>query len=211
MSSDDSLVDRVSSFVSDNKRGIILGVAAAAVAVGGVAYYVASSRSPSGAADEESLMSGKKKDKKKKKHKKSVKDKDGPILEERKPKASEESDDGCASLPFCSRVVCSLCIDISRSPSDGRTDSGTSYRGNYFADLACPCAHSRIGAQGASGFIEAKGQRRVPGPKVYPCSTIVYTRHRRVTSTRTRFLQQPCRMLREYGTTTAREGSRGLR
>jgi mitochondrial import receptor subunit TOM70 len=104
MSSDDSLVDRVSSFVSENKRGIIFGVAAAAVAVGGVAYYVASSRGLSGAADEEGLMSGKKKDKKKKKHKKSVKDKDGPILEERKPQASKELDDGCANLPFSTRV-----------------------------------------------------------------------------------------------------------
>jgi mitochondrial import receptor subunit TOM70 len=94
MSSDDSFVDRVSSFVSENRRGIVIGVAAAAVAVGGVAYYVASSRGLGGPADEESLMSGKKKDKKKKKHKKSVKDKDGPIIEERKPKVDEESDDG---------------------------------------------------------------------------------------------------------------------
>jgi mitochondrial import receptor subunit TOM70 len=108
MSSDDSLVDRVSSFVSENKRGIIVGVAAAAVAVGGVAYYVASSHGLGGAGDEESLTSGKKKDKKKKKHKKSVKDKDGPVLEERKPKVDEEPDDGCALALFYSRVVCSL-------------------------------------------------------------------------------------------------------
>ncbi|KAI0278444.1 hypothetical protein BC826DRAFT_1113408 [Russula brevipes] len=93
MSSDDSIVDRISSFVSENKRGVAIGVAAAAVAVGGVAYYVASSRARSGVGDEESLRGGKKKDKKKKKHRKIVKDKDGPILEEKKPKAAEESDD----------------------------------------------------------------------------------------------------------------------
>ena len=96
MSSDDSFSDRISSFVSGNRRGIVIGAAAAAVAIGGVAYYVASSRAGSGAGDEESLREAKKKDKKKKKHRKSAKDKDGPILEERKPKATTEvvSDDG---------------------------------------------------------------------------------------------------------------------
>ena len=94
MSSDDTILDRISSFISENKRGVVIGAAAAAVAVGGVAYYVASSRAGLGSGDEESLRGAKKKDKKKRKHKKSVKDKDGPILEEKKPKATEESDDG---------------------------------------------------------------------------------------------------------------------
>jgi hypothetical protein len=94
MSSDDTALDRISSFISENKRGVVIGVAAAAVAVGGVAYYVASSRAGLGGGDEESLRGAKKKDKKKRKHRKPVKDKDGPILEEKKPKATEESDDG---------------------------------------------------------------------------------------------------------------------
>ncbi|KAF8476382.1 mitochondrial outer membrane translocase receptor TOM70 [Russula ochroleuca] len=93
MSSDDTVVERISSFVSGNKRGVIIGAAAAALAVGGVAYYVASSRVGGGAGDEESLGGAKKKDKKRKKHKRSAKDKDGPVLEEKKPKAAEESDD----------------------------------------------------------------------------------------------------------------------
>jgi hypothetical protein len=102
MSSSDTFVDRISSFVSGNKRGIAIGAAAAAVAIGGVAYYVASSRAGSGAGDEESLREGKKKDKKRKKHRKSAKDKEGPILEERKPKVTEEPEDGmCAPTPFC--------------------------------------------------------------------------------------------------------------
>jgi import receptor subunit TOM70 len=87
MSSEDTFADRVSSFISENKRGIVIGVAAAAVAVGGVAYYVASSRADGGGRDEESLRAAKKKDKKKKKSSKTVKDQEGPILEERKPKA----------------------------------------------------------------------------------------------------------------------------
>lgn len=96
MSSEDTLAERVSSFISDNKRGIVIGVAAAAVAVGGVAYYVASSRASGGGRDEESLRAGKKKDKKKKRPSKTVKDQDTPILEERKPKAAAaaEDDDG---------------------------------------------------------------------------------------------------------------------
>jgi import receptor subunit TOM70 len=111
MSSDDSLVDRISSFVSGNKRGIAIGAAAAAIAVGGVAYYVASSRAGSGPGDEESPREGKKKDKKKKKHRKSPKDKDGPILEERKPKATEESsDDGCVPVPSLLRASLALSL-----------------------------------------------------------------------------------------------------
>ena len=94
MSSEDTLVERVSSFISENKRGIVIGVAAAAVAVGGVAYYVASSRAEGGARDEENLRSGKKKDRKKKRPSKTVKDKDGPILEE-KSKGPEVEEDGC--------------------------------------------------------------------------------------------------------------------
>ncbi|KAF8495915.1 mitochondrial outer membrane translocase receptor TOM70 [Russula emetica] len=93
MSSDDTVLDRISSFISENKRGVVIGAAAAAVAVGGVAYYVASSRAGLVSGDEESLRGAKKKEKKKRKHRKTAKDKDGPILEEKKPKATEESDD----------------------------------------------------------------------------------------------------------------------
>ncbi|EIM84818.1 mitochondrial outer membrane translocase receptor TOM70 [Stereum hirsutum FP-91666 SS1] len=94
-SSDDAgFIDRIQNFVSDNKRGVIIGAAAAAVAVGGVAYYVASSRGGADSGDEESLKSGEKKSKKKsKKSRKTVKDKDGPILEERKPKGVDVSEE----------------------------------------------------------------------------------------------------------------------
>ena len=72
MSSDDALLDRLQSFVSENKRGVLIGAAAAAavIAIGGVAYY----NRAAGGDDEESLKSDKRKDKKKqKKQKKSVK------------------------------------------------------------------------------------------------------------------------------------------
>ena len=104
MSSDDALLDRLQSFVSENKRGVLIGAAAAAavIAIGGVAYY----NRAAGGDDVESLKSDKRKDKKKqKKQKKSVKDKDGPILEERKPKGTEVSDDGALNSPDAPLVL----------------------------------------------------------------------------------------------------------
>ena len=108
MSSEDTIADRVSSFISENKRGIVIGVAAAAVAVGGVAYYVASSRANGGGRDEENLRAGKRKDKKKKRPSKTAKDQDGPILEERKPKPAGVEEDGCVFRPLCSRLTLTL-------------------------------------------------------------------------------------------------------
>ncbi|KAI0919491.1 hypothetical protein AcV5_001544 [Taiwanofungus camphoratus] len=92
--SSQGVVDRVQSFVSENKRAILIGTAAALVAIGGVAYYASTSRGPGGEGDAE--KGERKKDKKKtsksSKKRKSVKDKDGPILEERSPKVADESE-----------------------------------------------------------------------------------------------------------------------
>lgn len=94
--SSQGVVDRVQSFVSENKRAILIGTAAALVAIGGVAYYASTSRGPGGEGDAE--KGERKKDKKKtsksSKKRKSVKDKDGPILEERSPKVADESEPG---------------------------------------------------------------------------------------------------------------------
>lgn len=81
-------VERVQSFVSENKRVILIGTAAA-VAVGGVAYYASTSRSTSSTDLEKGDKKDRKKGTKSSKKKKSVKDQDGPILEERKPKVEE--------------------------------------------------------------------------------------------------------------------------
>lgn len=67
-----SCLDRVHDFVSENRRAIILATAAALVAAG-AAYYASSSARPPSA-------KGKAKDRKPKK--KSVNDRDGPIIEE---------------------------------------------------------------------------------------------------------------------------------
>lgn len=84
-------VTRVQSFISENKKAVIIGTAAVAVAIGGAAYYASSSRTrPDDDVDSEKGGERKKdKKKSKSKKKKSVKDKDGPLLEERKPKAGD--------------------------------------------------------------------------------------------------------------------------
>ncbi|CDO73866.1 hypothetical protein BN946_scf185016.g23 [Trametes cinnabarina] len=83
--SSQGVVDRVQNFVSEHKHAVLIGTAAALVAIGGVAYYASSSSS--GPRGDVEKGEGKK-DKKKGKKKKTAKDEDGPILEERKPKAS---------------------------------------------------------------------------------------------------------------------------
>ncbi|KAF8317411.1 ADP/ATP carrier receptor [Clavulina sp. PMI_390] len=82
-----TLISRVESFVSDNKKAIVAG-AAFAVAAGGVGYYLyTQQRKPgSGRATSDLEKSGESKKKKKSQKKKKVGDDDGPILEERKPK-----------------------------------------------------------------------------------------------------------------------------
>ena len=86
-----SLVQRCTDFVSEHKKAIIIGTAAVAIAAGGVAYYASSSRTP-GAGDNngERKSRDKKRSRKSSKKRKTVNDKDGPIIEERSPKVVEE-------------------------------------------------------------------------------------------------------------------------
>ncbi|KDR72820.1 hypothetical protein GALMADRAFT_252092 [Galerina marginata CBS 339.88] len=97
-----SLIERVQDFVGEHKKTLVIAAAAVAVAGGlGAAYYASTSK-PSGGAGESgksSSSSGRKKKSGSKGAKKSGKkagDEDGPILEERKPKAPsvEETKEG---------------------------------------------------------------------------------------------------------------------
>ena len=89
----EGLIDRIQTFVSDNKKVVLASVAVAAV--GGVGYYVYTQRSGrpgSGSSGSDSLGAkdsdgGRKR--RKGSTKKKVTDTDGPILEERKPKVEE--------------------------------------------------------------------------------------------------------------------------
>jgi len=88
-----SLVQRCSDFVSEHKKAVIIGTAAVAIAAGGAAYYASTSRRPGGDKNGERKSRDKKRGGKSSKKRKTVNDKDGPILEERSPKIVEEDED----------------------------------------------------------------------------------------------------------------------
>jgi mitochondrial import receptor subunit TOM70 len=97
MASSDSpagLLERVHDFVSENKRAILIGTAAAAIAFGGVAYYASTSSRSGGRGDGDIEKGRKKKPNKSGKKKKSVKDPNGPILEERERPTAKVEDEG---------------------------------------------------------------------------------------------------------------------
>lgn len=87
-------LERVHDFVSENKRAILIGTAAAAIAFGGVAYYASTSSRLGGPGDGDIEKGRKKKSNKGGKKKKSVKDPHGPILEERERPAAKVEDEG---------------------------------------------------------------------------------------------------------------------
>lgn len=99
-----TLLTRVESFVSDNRKAVIAG-AAFAVAAGGVGYYLYASRKVGEpTADVEKASDGKKK---KKNKKKKVGEDDGPLLEERKPKSkpADTASETSGTLLFISHFV----------------------------------------------------------------------------------------------------------
>jgi hypothetical protein len=81
-----SLVERIQDFVSENKRALLIGTAAAVIAVGGIAYYASTSGGLGGEnGDAEKAVrkgKGKRKGSKSSKKRKTATDKDTPILEE---------------------------------------------------------------------------------------------------------------------------------
>ncbi|KAJ7079367.1 hypothetical protein C8R43DRAFT_1053150 [Mycena crocata] len=87
------IVDRVQSFVAEHKTAILIGTGVA-VALGGAAYYASTS-----AGDADRDRKDRKKGSKPPKKRKSVKDPDGPILEERKPKVEETDEETVPPTP----------------------------------------------------------------------------------------------------------------
>ncbi|KIJ19674.1 hypothetical protein PAXINDRAFT_69403 [Paxillus involutus ATCC 200175] len=85
---DASYLDRLQEFVSENKRAILVGTAAAVIAAGAV-YYASSSSSSKPGSDKSRFKEKKKEKSGASKKKKTVRDSDGPILEEIKPKVDE--------------------------------------------------------------------------------------------------------------------------
>ncbi|KAJ6524423.1 ADP/ATP carrier receptor [Mycena vulgaris] len=85
--SSSGIVDRVQSFVAEHKTAILIGTGVA-VALGGAAFYASTS-----AGDADRDRKDRKKSSKPPKKRKSVKDPDGPILEERTPKAEQDEEE----------------------------------------------------------------------------------------------------------------------
>ncbi|KAJ3966984.1 ADP/ATP carrier receptor [Lentinula raphanica] len=141
-----TLVDRVQTFVSENKQAILIGTAAAAaIAVGGVAYYAStssSSRRSSKTTDAEKGEKGEKKDKKKKKKKGGlgVNDAEGPILEERKTKAKVEDsfEPARAGAELCMALVVVLTCMSERTRIAGlfKAQGNDAYKTRDYAKAA---------------------------------------------------------------------------
>ena len=93
-----TVVERVQDFFSQHKKAILVTTAAAAIAAGGVAYYASTSSRPRGSGgDVERAEKKEKKRSNKSGKKKKGGDKDGPILEERKPKVESMAQGMCLS------------------------------------------------------------------------------------------------------------------
>ncbi|KAK7681841.1 hypothetical protein QCA50_015188 [Cerrena zonata] len=134
MSSDASsgVVDRVSSFISENKKVVLVGAALTVAAVGAGVYFASTSRG-SGEPDAEKADRKKKKSKSSKK-KKTVKDTDGPILEEVKPKVEEIPED---DTPLTEEELASMSTeDRSKAAASLKAKGNAAYQAKQFTKAA---------------------------------------------------------------------------
>ncbi|KAF7290750.1 ADP/ATP carrier receptor [Mycena indigotica] len=131
------LIDRVQSFVSENRTALLVG--AAVLAAGGAAYYASSSSSSSSSgAERKKKGSSKPTSGKKKPGAKSVKDADGPILEERKPKAvAEESNEDLEVVAQTPEALAAMSVDERKElAASYKTKGNTAYTSKKFAAAA---------------------------------------------------------------------------
>ncbi|KIY67018.1 mitochondrial outer membrane translocase receptor TOM70 [Cylindrobasidium torrendii FP15055 ss-10] len=121
------LVDRVQDFVAENKKAVLIGAAVATVAVGGAFYYASSSSAP-GSGERRSKKKSSK-DKSEKSKKKTVKDADGPLLEEVEAPALEDTlnDEQIAALPVEQR---------SKIAASFKQKGNTAYQSRKFEEAA---------------------------------------------------------------------------
>jgi mitochondrial import receptor subunit TOM70 len=89
-SNSDSIASKITNFISENKKVILLGSSLAVVAAGGTYYYLRTRSYGVSGGQSSELPASKSKDKKKRSRKKKTGAKDvGPLLEDRKPKVEE--------------------------------------------------------------------------------------------------------------------------
>ncbi|KAF8630561.1 hypothetical protein AX17_005373 [Amanita inopinata Kibby_2008] len=136
-----SFVDRLQEFVSENKRAILIGTAAAVLAVSGVAYYAASTsstRSRVGDAEKgEGVGKKKKKSKGSRKKNDREKEKDGPILEERQPpksaKVEASADEEEVEVLTENEIATMSSEDRTKKATEYKTMGNTTYQAKNFA------------------------------------------------------------------------------
>ncbi|KAG8905007.1 TOM (translocase of outer membrane) complex component [Tulasnella sp. 403] len=137
----EGLMDRLQDFVTENKRAVLIGAGVAAVAVGSVGYYMYTNADrpdsgapggskPSGtgkAARKEPTGddsdTGTSKSKKRSSKKKTVRDPDGPLLEERKPKQSSEKSATVTEVPESPRLTPADIATLSHSERTARAQA----------------------------------------------------------------------------------------
>ncbi|KAJ7302106.1 hypothetical protein DFH08DRAFT_94254 [Mycena albidolilacea] len=120
------IVDRVQRFVEEHKTAVLIGTGVA-VALGGAAYYASTSGSD---------RDKKKKSPKPPKKRKSVKDADGPILEERKPKAEQVPDEEEAVAPTPEALAAMSLEERTTLAASYKSKGNAAYSGKKFAVAA---------------------------------------------------------------------------
>jgi len=127
-------VERVQGFVSENRRAILIGTAAAAIAVGGAVYYASTSHRTA-----DSDVERRSRDKRKGKKRKTTKDKDGPILEERSPQTVVVDDAGevstCAYTTETHHFFLCVTEEVRVSPQEIAAMSEEVFGQHFMSDL----------------------------------------------------------------------------
>ncbi|KAJ7860516.1 hypothetical protein B0H13DRAFT_2237370 [Mycena leptocephala] len=127
------IVDRVQAFVAEHKAVILIGTGVA-VAIGGAAYYASTSASRDADRDKKDRKKALKPSKKRK----SVKDADGPILEERKPKTepSVEPEEEETVAPTPEELAAMSLEDRSTLAASFKSKGNAAYSSKKFAVAA---------------------------------------------------------------------------
>ncbi|KAJ7226889.1 hypothetical protein GGX14DRAFT_627391, partial [Mycena pura] len=124
------IVDRVQSFVAEHKTAILIGTGVAAVALGGAVYYASTSAASDGTDRD---RKDRKKGSKSAKKRKSVKDADGPILEEREPKAETVDEEAAPTAEALAAMSLEERKDLAAS---FKTKGNVAYSNKSFAAAA---------------------------------------------------------------------------
>lgn len=194
-----SLLERAQDFVSEHRRAVLIATAAAVVAVGGVAYYASTSRQPTRRTD---LEKGEKKDRKKGRKKTSPKPSQGPILEERKPKAQAERMSALSTLTLFSQLT-HLTVDVESLTAE--EIASKSEKVSLLGSFPAWTKPTVTGANGHCEYLQTKGQRSLQDYKTLRGRGLLHQGHTNITEPGAYVFQQPRGLLRQHVTSPARQ------